>query len=58
MEYVDWRLIFFINVPVGILGFVAALVLLPRVRRQTAGDRFDVLGFLAIATGLFTCCSR
>ena len=26
VEYVDWRLIFFINVPVGILGMVAAMI--------------------------------
>jgi EmrB/QacA subfamily drug resistance transporter len=53
VEYVDWRLIFFINVPVGIVGFVAALVVLPKFPGVRAG-RFDVWGFLTIATGLFT----
>jgi EmrB/QacA subfamily drug resistance transporter len=53
VEYVDWRLIFFINVPVGILGAVAASMVLPRFPAARAG-RFDVLGFLAIATGLFS----
>ena len=28
VEYVDWRLIFFINVPIGILGAVAAALVL------------------------------
>jgi EmrB/QacA subfamily drug resistance transporter len=51
VEYVDWRLIFFINVPVGILGAIAAFMLLPNFPGQPAG-RFDVLGFLTIATGL------
>ncbi|MGH9553014.1 MAG: DHA2 family efflux MFS transporter permease subunit, partial [Terriglobales bacterium] len=51
VEYGDWRLIFFINVPVGILGAVAALVL-PRLP-TVAGRRFDVLGFVTIASGLF-----
>lgn len=51
VEYVDWRLIFFINVPIGILGAIAALVLLPSFPSRPAG-RFDLLGFLAIATGL------
>jgi EmrB/QacA subfamily drug resistance transporter len=51
VEYVDWRLIFFINVPVGLLGAIAAFFLLPFFTGQPAG-RFDVLGFLAIATGL------
>ncbi len=53
VEYVDWRLIFFINVPVGILGAVAATMVLPRFPATRAG-RFDVLGFLTIATGLFS----
>lgn len=52
VEYVNWRLIFYINVPIGILGTVAALLLLPRfpavIRR-----RFDVGGFVTIAAGLF-----
>ena len=51
VEYVDWRLIFFINVPVGILGTVAAVLLLPRFGPTPVG-RFDVLGFLCVATGL------
>ena len=51
VEYVDWRLIFFINVPVGILGAVAAIMLLPRFGPTPVG-RFDVLGFVTIATGL------
>ncbi len=53
VEYVDWRLIFFINVPVGVVGFVAALIVLPKFPGVRSG-RFDVWGFLAIATGLFT----
>jgi EmrB/QacA subfamily drug resistance transporter len=52
VEYVDWRLIFFINVPVGVLGAIAAVLVLPAFGMQRAG-RFDVLGFLAISGGLF-----
>jgi EmrB/QacA subfamily drug resistance transporter len=51
VEYVDWRLIFFINVPIGIMGAIAAFLLLPAFPGRPAG-RFDLLGFLAIATGL------
>jgi EmrB/QacA subfamily drug resistance transporter len=51
VEYVDWRLIFFINVPVGILGTVAAVMLLPRFGPTPVG-RFDILGFVTVATGL------
>jgi EmrB/QacA subfamily drug resistance transporter len=52
VEYVDWRLIFFINVPVGILGAVAAAIVLPTFP-AVKSQRFDVLGFLTIAGGLF-----
>ncbi len=52
VEYVDWRLIFFVNVPVGILGAVAASLVVPRFPR-VAGRRFDVLGFVTIAGALF-----
>jgi EmrB/QacA subfamily drug resistance transporter len=53
VEYVDWRLIFFINVPIGILGAIAALIWLP-LPKGTRGRKFDTFGFLAIATGLFS----
>jgi EmrB/QacA subfamily drug resistance transporter len=53
VEYVDWRLIFFINVPIGILGAIAALVWLP-LPKGSKGRKFDFLGFAAIATGLFS----
>ena len=53
VEYVDWRLIFFINVPVGIVGTVAAAMVLKSVPGVRTGP-FDVVGFLCIATGLFT----
>jgi EmrB/QacA subfamily drug resistance transporter len=52
VEYVDWRLIFYINVPIGILGVLAAIVVLPRMP-GAAGRRFDVPGFVCIAAGLF-----
>ncbi|MGH4008253.1 MAG: DHA2 family efflux MFS transporter permease subunit [Pseudonocardiaceae bacterium] len=52
VEYFDWRLIFFINVPIGILGVLAAVLVLPRFPRQP-GRRFDVLGFVTVAGGLF-----
>ena len=52
VEYVNWRLIFFINVPIGILGAVAAVLVLPQFPRL-ASRRFDVLGFVTIAGGLF-----
>ncbi|MBL8928057.1 MAG: multidrug efflux MFS transporter [Pseudonocardia sp.] len=52
VEYVDWRLIFYVNVPVGLFGAVAALVVLPRLA-ATSTRRLDLIGFLCIAGGLF-----
>jgi predicted MFS family arabinose efflux permease len=39
-------------VPVGLLGFIAAVIVLPRLP-ATAARRFDLIGFLCIAGGLF-----
>ncbi|GLZ51514.1 MDR family MFS transporter [Actinomycetospora sp. NBRC 106378] len=53
VEYVNWRLIFFINVPIGVVGVLAAIFFLPTFSR-TAGKKLDVPGFLAVAVGLFS----
>jgi len=52
VEYLDWRLIFYINVPIGLLGAAAAWFILPRLGRTTTHD-FDWWGFLTIGYGLF-----
>ena len=52
VEYVNWRLIFYINVPIGVLGAIAALAVLPAFP-STSSRRFDVLGFSCISAGLF-----
>ncbi|WP_084216054.1 DHA2 family efflux MFS transporter permease subunit [Pseudonocardia spinosispora] len=52
VQYVDWRLIFYINVPVGLLGAVAAIVKLPR-QKPVSWPSFDFWGFITIAYGLF-----
>jgi EmrB/QacA subfamily drug resistance transporter len=52
VEYVNWRLIFYINVPIGVLGAIAAIAVLPNFP-GSRGRRFDVPGFVCIAAGLF-----
>ena len=52
VEYVNWRLIFYINVPIGILGAVAAALVLPRVPRRVTGRRFDVAGLRSPSGGV------
>ena len=51
VTYADWSLIFYINVPVGIVAVVLALLLL---RERPSGGRvsFDLPGFLLAASGL------
>jgi DHA2 family multidrug resistance protein len=51
VTYVSWQLIFFINVPIGIVGVIAAIVFL----RESTSERrtnFDLFGFLFSAAGL------
>jgi EmrB/QacA subfamily drug resistance transporter len=52
VEYVNWRLIFYINVPIGLLGALAAFLVLPDFPGRK-GQRFDVPGFLTVSGGLF-----
>ncbi len=52
VEYFDWRLIFFINVPVGILGTVLALIVFPQIK-PTTWPKLDVWGFVTIAYAMF-----
>jgi EmrB/QacA subfamily drug resistance transporter len=52
VQYLDWRLVFYVNVPVGLIGAVAAYFVLPRTPGK-AGRRFDLPGFLCIGLGLF-----
>ena len=53
VEYISWRWIFYVNVPIAILGAIAAVLVLPHFPPVRAG-RFDALGFLTVATGLST----
>ena len=48
-----WRLLFFVNIPAGVLGALAGIVLLPRSRSHRRGVRFDWRGavLLAVAAG-------
>jgi EmrB/QacA subfamily drug resistance transporter len=49
--YVSWRWIFFINIPIGILGITLAVFCVPNVR-QTDRKPFDFVGFLLSAFAL------
>jgi EmrB/QacA subfamily drug resistance transporter len=52
VEYHSWRMIFFINVPIGIIGAVLAFTILPKFPKTDTGP-FDRWGFVTVAGGLF-----
>ncbi len=51
VDGLGWEWIFFINIPVGIVGFVLALRLVPRL--PTHSHRFDWLGVALSGIGMF-----
>jgi EmrB/QacA subfamily drug resistance transporter len=47
----SWRWIFYVNVPIGIIGFIATMLVLTERMRKERG-RFDPLGAILLALGL------
>ena len=47
----DWRLVFFVNVPLGLAAIVGSLVLMPDIRAPHA-RRLDMVGALLAAAGM------
>jgi len=50
VEYASWHWIFLINIPVGIIGAIATIKLMPNHTMQT--KRFDISGFFLLAFGM------
>ncbi|WP_269451796.1 MFS transporter [Tessaracoccus coleopterorum] len=51
VDAVGWEWIFFINVPVGIIGMILVIVNVPRL--ETHAHSFDIVGVVLSALGLF-----
>ena len=51
VTYLDWRWIFFINVPIGVLGLLLTLAFIPNTR-STTRQPFDVVGFVLSGVSL------
>ena len=49
---VGWRAVFYINLPIGILGTVAALFILPKNQTSGKKEKIDYLGTAFFASGL------
>src|SRR5262249_50447300 len=52
-EKASWSWIFFINVPIGVLGALAARLFIDETRDSSREQRLDLPGLIASATGLF-----
>jgi len=50
-EYYNWRWVFYINVPFGILAWLGLVAFLPETETNR-GRRFDLTGFLLLAMGI------
>jgi EmrB/QacA subfamily drug resistance transporter len=52
-QLLGWQWILFINIPVGVLGALAAMRFVPKSTRTASGERhFDVAGALSVTAGL------
>src|SRR5206468_3756932 len=52
-EKIDWSWIFFINVPIGVVGIVAARLFIDETRDTSREQRLDLPGLLTSTIGLF-----
>src|ERR1700723_887972 len=52
LQHASWRWLFLINLPVGALGLVLAVLFLPSDREETRPRDFDLIGFALLSPGL------
>lgn len=52
VEYVNWRLIFYINVPVGIFSFFLVAASIPTIKGRMS-EKLDIPGFATSLVGFF-----
>jgi EmrB/QacA subfamily drug resistance transporter len=53
IETINWHWIFYVNVPIGAAGLVAALLLVPESRDTSSGRTLDLAGLATSAAALF-----
>ncbi|GAB6153899.1 MFS transporter [Desulfosporosinus burensis] len=52
IQYMDWRFIFYVNVPVGVIGVIVATLLLRETTLKPYKGNFDYIGFISSITGI------
>ncbi|HEY2543306.1 MAG TPA: MFS transporter [Gaiellaceae bacterium] len=50
----SWRWIFFVNVPVGVVAFLAAFRLVPESKDEQAEKHYDIAGAITVTGGLMS----
>src|SRR5438094_8887438 len=53
-EHISWNWIFYVNVPIGVLGVLAAVFVVPESRDTSREQRLDLPGLLTSGVGLFS----
>ena len=53
VTYLDWRWIFYVNLPIGTAGVVLAFLFVPDLRSGRRRRRLDLLGVVLVSAGLF-----
>src|ERR1700727_2219330 len=54
VDTLDWRWVFWVNVPIGLLGTALAWFIVPETSAGNPGSRFDRLGALLLVPALGT----
>jgi EmrB/QacA subfamily drug resistance transporter len=53
LDWLGWRSIFYVRIPLGFAAFLLAVLLLPRDRPRPGRIKLDLLGTLASSAGIF-----
>src|ERR1700678_1788336 len=52
LQHASWRWLFLVNLPVGVLAIVLAVLFLPNDREETRSRKLDLPGFALLSPGL------
>jgi MFS family permease len=52
LQFASWRWLFLVNLPVGVLALVLAVLLLPNDREETKSRDLDLVGWALLSPGL------
>src|ERR1700728_991713 len=52
LQHASWRWLFLVNLPVGVLAIILALLFLPNDREETRSRELDLAGFALLSPGL------